>query len=78
MQGSHNKYKQSTVRSIDCFFAILIKQALKVGTEMQHSRYRPFYFSRATIHPPYLLLGLYQARTPSAASRHKDWSEFGG
>ena len=37
-----------------------------------------FYFGRAAIHPPYLLLGLYQARAPSAASRHKDLSEFGG
>ena len=36
-----------------------------------------FYFRRVGIHL-YLLLGLYQARTTSAASCHKDLSEFGG
>ena len=42
---------------------------IDVGPSVPLSIPSPFYFSRAAIHP-YLLLGLYQARPPSATSRH--------
>ena len=42
---------------------------IDVGPSVPLSIPSPFYFSRAAIHP-YLLLGLYQARPPSATSHH--------